>query len=100
MDFYRLLPIYWTQNTKTSDVWDKHLNHLLDTVGVTSVGYFTCKIGDVEVWIENWPYAYGSLYGGGSGLPKVKTRKRLREAVENFIYEKLMGSHNKAFGNK
>ena len=84
MDWHRLLPLYWLQNEPTDQGWDQALNMLLNKhEPEVGNGPHTVTIGGVEVWIGNWPYAYGKAYGKhSSGLPTVVTRKRLRKAVD------------------
>lgn len=83
MDWYRLLPSYWFQNTPTDYAWDATLNRAMDRHTIIP-GYLTAKVGPYTVWAGNWPYAYGKLYTGpiGTGLPSVATRKRLRRSIE------------------
>ena len=80
MDLQRLLPPYWVQNYPTNLEWDRTLNDLLDTNPVVKFSYMTVSIGAYEIWVSNWPYAYGHIYGPSrvDVLPKVGTRKRLR----------------------
>jgi hypothetical protein len=95
MDWYRFLPRYWYQNQGTDRCWDKVLNVLLDTHPVSGVGAHTIRLGPATVWVANWPYAYGSAYGGAfpcCGLPKVGTRKRLRAAVEADMISRAHGA--------
>lgn len=85
MDWYRLLPKYWTQNYPTSDAWDKELNEALDRYSIRNANGYTAMVGPFEVWIANYPYASGSLYSFKESykfLPKVATRIRLMKAVD------------------
>lgn len=79
-DWWRLLPIYWSQNYPTDRVWDAILCQAIDLFGVTVEDQFTCKVGPFTVWIENWPYAYGYSWRlqGSRVLPMVRTRRKLR----------------------
>lgn len=83
MDLSRLLPRYWIQNYPTNMEWDAMLNDLMDRYPPTDRGDYTVTFGPVEVWIENWPYAYGRIDRPTHVdlLPTVKTRKRLRRLV-------------------
>ena len=85
IDWYRLLPQYWHQDSPTHWEWDKLLNEILDDVKSVKVGLHTANLDGVEIWTSNWPYAYGTLYSHSSGIPSVKTRKRLKAAIENAI---------------
>ena len=83
IDWHRLLPGYWYQDSPTDWEWDKLLNEILDDVKSVKIGlHHTSNLDGVEIWTSNWPYAYGALYGHSSGLPSVKTRKRLKAAIE------------------
>ena len=92
IDWLRFLPMYWIQNNPTNFDWDDKLNDLLDknTVLISRTGY-SANIGGVEVWIKNYPYAYGSPYGRWEMdvLPSISTRKRLRKAVKKAKEKKL-----------
>lgn len=82
-DWQRLWPKYWLQNAPTNYEWDAILNDLMDKHEIQR-GYCAVKLGKVEVWASNWPYAYGSPYLAGrvkDVLPTVATRKRLRALV-------------------
>lgn len=87
IDWYRLIPKYWLQNYPTSWEWDALLNDILDTAEVVIPGYHTTTIDGVEIWTENWPYAYGAPYitrlGMSHFLPSVKTRIRLKKFLES-----------------
>ena|ERR1700749_3735191 len=88
VDWYRLLPAYWYQYCATSPLWDEALNEALDS-GISSADYYRCNVGGYSVWIQNWPYDYGGMVGGDDGrsivgLPTVRTRLRLRAAVEDY----------------
>lgn len=79
IDWYRLLPQYWVQSDPTCKLWDAKLNKLLDEHELLIDG---CrgKLGNMEVWLENYPYGYGSFHPpSGTNLPTVKTRLRLRK---------------------
>lgn len=91
IDWRRLWPIYWMQNEPTDYAWDKLLNDLLDKhTPVRS--YMTCKLGKIEVWVGNFPYSYGGYYDDSTsryGLPTVKTRLRLRAALNSADVAKI-----------
>lgn len=83
IDWYRLLPQYWSQSAPTCKVWDAKLNKLLDEHELI-IGNGGGKLGGVAVWLENYPYAYGANYPKWE-LPTVKTRLRLRKIhMENL----------------
>lgn len=86
MDLYRLLPQFWSQNCETCHMWDTVLNELLDKHEPVNVDQYTVKVGTYPVWVANYPYGYGNLYSHKyphlKGLPKVKTRIRLKKILE------------------
>lgn len=84
-------PRFWARTDRVSSLWDSSLNRLLDAVErgdvAVSVGHFRAVFADkVEVWIENWPYAYGRPCPNGAGpysvLPRRKTALRLRRVLD------------------
>ncbi len=93
-----LTPLCWSRNDPTDMVWDKELNNLMDnqTPTLGQVNPFDDEIyeiefNSVEVWVANYPYAYGSkaLDTGGheTGLPTRTTAFRLRK-LEKALREK------------
>lgn len=87
-DWRRLItPSAWLQNYPTGWVWDRRLNELLDEHGVTDIRDHTVKVGNVTVWVSNWPYGYGDPYQPAKGhfLPSYSTRLRLRREIEKAI---------------
>lgn len=50
-------PSCWLQNYLYSSNWDKLLNELMETHTFTNVTEYTANLGNVRVWIENYPYA-------------------------------------------
>jgi hypothetical protein len=80
LDWQRLLRGPWIQNAKTDWLWDELLNKALDQHGATRSSSYTAKVGSMEVWIGNWPFAYGSPHRPHEAemMPSVKTRRRLR----------------------
>ena len=85
MDWMRFKPGHWYQNYPTDLVWDTALNTAMDNARVVKLGHATVTIDGFEVWVANWPYAYGNLYAPAElkMLPKVATRYRLRNFVRN-----------------
>lgn len=90
IDWQRLWPIYWMQNYPTNRVRDGMINREMNNHPITIIDKYTVKIGRLEVWIENWPYAYGRPANPSFPLmPTVKTRKRLRKAANEAIINQL-----------
>ena len=92
MDWQRFIPGYWYQNGPTCPVWDAVVNKALEQYGVTEADQHSCRIGPLTVWVANWPYAYGKDYSGSfpsNYLPKVATRKKIRDAVRVAMLAQL-----------
>lgn len=89
MDWLRLFtPSAWVQVGETVTEYDDHINELLDS-GVKPIikNKWLAKLGHLTIWIGNYPWAYGELYGTGM-LPKMRTRKRLRSEVTKAMLQK------------
>lgn len=81
-DWLRLLPLFWVQNDPTNRAWDWTLNQALDKFGVRQVSQCVVQVGPFEVWVENWPYAFGYNTRCRRGLPLAKTRRRLQKMLK------------------
>ena len=98
-DFFFILvrPHYWLSIESTCYKWDARVNYLLDNYTPTSISSHVIVINNINIWIANYPYAYGSHWGGPSDvIPRPKTRVRLKKVVdkylqmqENLYYSKL-----------
>ena len=85
IDLLRLLPSFWYQARPGSAAWDEALNAALDEFGVTEVNRHDCRVGPFEVWLSNYPYAFGyNLTDPLEALPRVLTRLRLRREVRKY----------------
>lgn len=80
---YRLIrPNFWIQNYRTDYLYDDLLNGVLGKSEIEIVDKFTVKIDGIEIWVSNYPYAYGHLYHQGDRvLPRPRTRVRLQKMV-------------------
>ena len=58
-------PNCWIRNSFTDSAWDKELNAILDAHNFFPHSNCRIKLYEVEIWIENYPYAFGGkgLYG-------------------------------------
>lgn len=68
---------------KYCSAWDAALNRLIDKHWESiEFGLHTAKLGDVEVWISNAFYAYGTQYRGVAEFrPSVRTMRRLDSLI-------------------
>lgn len=92
-DWYRLFrPCFWIQNEPTNWEWDAVLNAKLDEnpdIELSRNGH-TVFIGGIEVWVSNYPYAYGYPYRPNvERLPSGKTRARLHKIVSKLQAQRL-----------
>ncbi len=57
---------------------------------------YSCSMGSWEIWIENYPYDYGSLLtdGTSSGLPGRYTRKLLKEYLDAELERQIILESN------
>jgi hypothetical protein len=96
----RFFSFLWLKAGDTNPTWDSLLNQLMDVGEVTDINEHTITFDNkYVVWIENHPYASGSLYkikGEYHGTPtgsysihcSTKTKIRLEDYVnEHFTDE-------------
>ena len=57
-------PRYWLMNKPFNKEVDKIVTELLDKYELTNISFYgtTCNLGKATIWIENRPYASGTLY--------------------------------------
>lgn len=81
LDAYLIRRLY-----PASPEWDRVVAEALDDGKVRfspgPFGHLQCHINDCEVWVDNWPYAYGNPFRPvvAEVLPFRRTALRLREA--------------------
>lgn len=74
---------FWLRHGKVSHEWDRMLNWFLDRQDqypIQKGSSYTLAIGELRIWADNYPYAYGSLWEPHirRALPRRATAKRLR----------------------
>jgi hypothetical protein len=84
MDWLRIFtPRAWLQNYPTSLELDKKINSLLDSgEKLIRISPYNAKLGDMRLWVENYPYAYCNYRGK---LPKLTTRRRISDMLNEYI---------------
>jgi hypothetical protein len=96
---YIFNPIWWSMNNRYSKRWDIELNRLIDQDnGVIyyisdNITFFDIQFGDIKVWVNNYPYAYGTPIAKGipSNIrPSRETIERLKEYVESIEKKELL----------
>lgn len=74
-----LNPVWWMRNHLTNRDWDRALRRAINGNPVVSnMNEYTVLINGVEVWISNYPYAYGSPRHT-KALPSRRTALLLRQ---------------------
>lgn len=84
-------PIHWIRNSFTSKEWDKNMNELLDnpiSVVYALEGKHTVILNGIEIWVENYPYSYGSPYNNCTYNNHLPTR------ITAFRLNKFLKSNN------
>jgi hypothetical protein len=70
-------------NNIYNEIWDRELNNLLDNYKLKDIDNYTATLNGVEIWIGNYPYAYGTVHTNGHyGRPSRSTIYRLRQRVK------------------
>jgi hypothetical protein len=88
-DLLRVLftPSCWMQNEPYSEQWDIKLNKLMECYSFTDVTKHTAKLGNFNLWIENYPYASFVPY------PFINVRPRritVLKAHDKLVFEQLL----------
>ena len=89
-----LRPTYWLRLKTTDLAWDQELWDLLVRGQIEYVGSFTAIIGEHSVWIENHPYASGTLNllkKGERGCSRATVVLLKEELSKAILLQKLKG---------
>lgn len=89
MKFFKELKYYWMifkdttiwyRNSNTGKEWDHTLRLLLEDIKEIKLDSFNMYLNGYEIWIANWPYAYGYCWDESrDDLPSRVTALKLRE---------------------
>lgn len=79
--FFLVRPTFWVQNYPTSDIVDDLIRNL-DWNDVEVTSEYHVKVGGVELWRANHPYASFQVCGL---LPKRMTRYMLMKKIKKEI---------------
>ena len=82
-------PRFWHRNYPIDDDWDRALAAAMflvehDARPLEILNAFEVRIAGLDVWVENWPYAFGypaTAPGGTRVLPRRNTALALRKLV-------------------
>lgn len=84
-------PRFWLRNFPVDHGWSDDLDALLKR-GVLAYRRTdtnrrnTARIGERDVWVSNWPYAYGREWGiNRKSLPRRATALRMRQAMRESL---------------
>ena len=55
-------PSCWRLNYPVSGSWDAALNEMLDNPYFTKIEDCTVTLDGLDIWVKNFPYAYGAPY--------------------------------------
>ena len=87
-----LYPAAWVRKSETfNKEWDTKLWNLLLASDIRCVGRFKADIGGYNVWIENFPYASGSVCLSGWNGAYLKDTKEMTcsRATAMFLHHQL-----------
>ncbi len=76
-------PYSWERNYKYDKEWDILLNEIIDNDYITSREGLTVTAGNIDIWVANYPYAYGYVYRypyrdyGGLGVKTLRADRRI-----------------------
>jgi hypothetical protein len=86
---HRCHPGAITRNERTCKHWDKKLLRILNNpISISRENEYWVKINGDNIWVANYPYAYGSPDNNREGLPSRSTVVKLRMVVD-ALDEKL-----------
>jgi hypothetical protein len=86
LGFRIINPVFWIQNEPTCWRYDHHLRQALNDpdCNIEIIDSYTAKINGVQVWINNYPYAFGNLWPSNykEVLPSPLTRLKLKRILD------------------
>jgi hypothetical protein len=85
---FLFMPRYWIMNERYSEAHDIAINSLLDKYEFTNVDSYTAYLGEVEIWISNFPYSVGIRDLHGFSRPSRNTILRMANKLERSIIDK------------
>ncbi len=88
-------PNFWVRNYEVSDELSDYIENLIDNNAECEIIHpYIIKLGEAELWVANWPYAYGQvMYGAISFeatctfLPRRKTALKLRKYIQQKVLQ-------------
>ena len=109
IDFFKNLqfifrPDYWVMTESFNREWDEKLNLLMDKfppvfgpINDLNGKIHTVSFGGVEVWVENYPYGYGTPHSLKGMRPSRVTILRLHKLInaEKITRQLSQGKYTK-----
>ena len=76
-------PRFWGRDAPVSREYGEHLERALGQHPIRRIDAYTVMLGDVKLWVKDWPCNYGAVHPFRIGhvLPPRRTALRLRGAV-------------------
>lgn len=100
--FYSTLivrPNFWTIREKYDPLVDKFINEIMDRNIEGKFKSYTVEYGDVDVWISNYPYSYGTIYSPNhnQGRASLYTVYKFKKFIDQQqLHSKITQMSNKA----
>jgi hypothetical protein len=91
MKLFRILttPICWIRVHSTNKALDAWMIQALKNPEFSEITSYTIVLNNKKLWIENYPYCYGYLYGHQTyGLPSRSTVFALFDAISAYLVAK------------
>jgi hypothetical protein len=92
---YILNPIWWHLNDRYSKRWDIELNRLIDEDNgvinyfMDGVNFFQIQFGEIRVWVEHYPYGYGTPYCNKNMPNNIRPSRKTIERLKEYVDSKL-----------
>ena len=85
--FRILRPKFWRQNYPTCDLLSAAIEREIDSKSpVSIIDCYTAKLANMELWIGNYPYAYGYLRNPEiKDLPSARVRAKLKKYITEAV---------------
>ena len=81
-------PRFWIRVESVSREWGETVEKLMDEYEPRYVDRYTIFLGDTQVWVESWPFAFGRKWRGAfvdSPVPPRRTAIRLRKLIDGAL---------------
>lgn len=83
-------PSFWIMNERYSEAHDKFLNRLMANNKFVMISKCRAKLGNVEVWIANFPYGVGIYDLSNNSRPSRNTIYKMGKKLEDDIISQMV----------